>query len=55
LMLVANRHLPYESYLEEAFSRWKTLEQTPYFKVLEASNPRAGSSRNRRINPVKSR
>ncbi|MDD9893917.1 MAG: class I SAM-dependent methyltransferase [Gammaproteobacteria bacterium] len=36
LMIVANRHLPYEQWLEATFSRWEVLVQESGFKVLVA-------------------
>lgn len=36
LMFVANRHLPYEQWLESTFKRWELLEQQHGFKVLVA-------------------
>lgn len=45
LWLVANRQLPYESSLEQYFGHWKTLEQTPHFKVFLAEKPRSASAR----------
>lgn len=36
LMFVANRHLPYEQWLEATFKRWELLEQQHGFKVLVA-------------------
>ena len=43
LWLVANRHLPYESALSEAFVAVETLTGTPAFKVVRASRPRRRS------------
>lgn len=36
LMFVANRHLPYEQWLDASFKRWEQLEQQHGFKVLVA-------------------
>lgn len=36
MLIVANRHLPYEQWLEGAFKRWEVLEQRDGFKVLIA-------------------
>ena len=36
LVLVANRHLPYEAVLGERFAQVRVLEDTGGFKVLEA-------------------
>lgn len=36
LMLVANRHLPYEQWLESSFKRWEVLAQENGFKILVA-------------------
>lgn len=36
LMIVANRHLPYEQWLESTFSRWEVLVQESGFKLLVA-------------------
>ncbi|MDB5441620.1 MAG: methyltransferase [Caulobacteraceae bacterium] len=36
LKMVANRHLPYEAVLDEAFSRWTALADTAGFKLIEA-------------------
>lgn len=36
LLLVANRHLAYEQWLEASFKRWEVLEQRNGFKVLAA-------------------
>ncbi len=41
LWLVANRHLPYEQALEEAFASQQTVEQTAGFKVIRAERPRS--------------
>jgi 16S rRNA (guanine1207-N2)-methyltransferase len=44
LLLVANRHLPYESLLQSRFARHRTLAQQDGFKVIEAvmaDSPRA--------------
>ncbi|QMU59520.1 MAG: methyltransferase [Boseongicola sp.] len=40
LWLVANRHLPYEQALEDAFSTVQTLGQTPSFKLFHAASPK---------------
>lgn len=40
LWLVANRHLPYESLLDEVFVTVETLPGTPAFKIIRASKPR---------------
>lgn len=40
LWLVANRHLPYESALAEAFIGVETLPGTSAFKIIRASRPR---------------
>ena len=40
LWLVANRHLPYETTLQDAFRDVKILGQTPSFKLYAASHPR---------------
>ncbi|MCR8725945.1 class I SAM-dependent methyltransferase [Frigidibacter sp. ROC022] len=40
LWLVANRHLPYESALSEAFIGVETLPGTPAFKIIRASRPK---------------
>lgn len=36
LWLVANRHLPYEQWLEAKFRRWDVVEQAQGFKILRA-------------------
>jgi 16S rRNA (guanine1207-N2)-methyltransferase len=36
LYMVANRHLPYEQYLDEAFTEWSQVVQEGGFKVLHA-------------------
>ena len=40
LWLVANRHLPYERVLEEAFASWQTLDQSAGYKIIRAERPR---------------
>lgn len=40
LWLVANRHLPYESALSEAFIGVETLPGTPAFKIIRAHRPK---------------
>jgi len=40
LLMVANRHLPYEATLEQYFKRWTTLEQDGQFKIFEATRSR---------------
>lgn len=40
LWLVANRHLPYESTLEDAFRNVEPLAPNPSFKLFHASSPR---------------
>ncbi len=40
LWLVANRELPYESLLQEAFDQVKQVQQEDGFKVIQASQPR---------------
>jgi len=42
LWLVANRQLPYESALDQAFQRVERLEETPHFKVFHATRPKSG-------------
>lgn len=39
LWLVANRHLPYERAMENAFRNWEIVAETPAFKLFEASRP----------------
>ncbi len=41
LWLVANRHLPYEATLKEAFREVRLLSQTPSYKLYNASAPRS--------------
>ncbi|MDA8585932.1 methyltransferase [Rhodobacteraceae bacterium] len=41
LWLVANRHLPYERTLEDAFREVRTLAQTPSYKITLAEQPRS--------------
>lgn len=41
LWLVANRHLPYESTLEDAFRNVQTLTQNPSFKIFHATSPKS--------------
>lgn len=36
LLLVANRHLPYEAMLAQGFARWQVLRDARGFKVIEA-------------------
>lgn len=55
LWLVANRQLPYEDALGRAFTKWVYLEDTPHFKVIQATRPKSASARNIARNPVKSR
>ena len=40
LWLVANRHLPYESVLKDAFAETRVLTETPSYKIFHASSPR---------------
>ncbi|MEM8570264.1 MAG: methyltransferase [Pseudomonadota bacterium] len=40
LLMVANRHLPYEAALDAAFRQWKPLRETREFKVMTATSPR---------------
>lgn len=40
LWLVANRHLPYERTLEEAFASLETVDQTAGYKIIRAERPR---------------
>ncbi|MEM7720038.1 MAG: methyltransferase [Pseudomonadota bacterium] len=40
LWLVANRHLPYERVLEEAFASLETVDQTAGYKIIRAERPR---------------
>ena len=40
LLLVANRHLPYEAPLEAAFRRWTRVSEEGGYKVFEAERPR---------------
>ncbi|NND19810.1 MAG: class I SAM-dependent methyltransferase [Silicimonas sp.] len=40
LWLVANRHLPYESTLEDAFRNVQTLTPNPSFKLFHATSPK---------------
>lgn len=39
LWLVANRHLPYESLMNDAFEHFRTVAETRSFKVLHGSKP----------------
>lgn len=41
LWLVANRHLPYEKTLEEAFASQEVVDQNAGFKVIRAERPRS--------------
>ena len=43
LWLVANRHLPYESVLEDVFRSVQPLAQTPSFKLFHATSPKRRS------------
>ena len=43
LWLVANRHLPYESVLEDAFHKVQPLDSTPSFKLFHATSPKRRS------------
>jgi 16S rRNA (guanine1207-N2)-methyltransferase len=36
MYVVANRHLPYEAVLDEAFAAWRPLADMGGYKVLEA-------------------
>jgi len=38
LLMVANRHLPYEAELTRQFRNWKVVTETPAFKVIEAQS-----------------
>lgn len=40
LWLVANRHLPYERTLEEAFASLQTVDDTAGYKIIRAERPR---------------
>ena len=40
LWLVANRHLPYETVLQDAFAETKVLDETPSYKLFHATSPR---------------
>lgn len=40
LWLVANRHLPYETTLEDCFRSVETLAQNPSFKIFHATSPK---------------
>ena len=40
LWLVANRHLPYETTLEDAFHKVQTIDPNPSFKIFHATSPR---------------
>jgi 16S rRNA (guanine1207-N2)-methyltransferase len=40
LWLVANRQLPYENFLREAFAEWQTIVEQDGFKVMHAKGPR---------------
>ncbi len=39
-LMVANRHLPYETRLDAAFRQWSQIAETRNFKVLQATGPR---------------
>ncbi len=41
LLMVANRHLPYESTLSELFARHRPVAETAQFKVIEAQGVKA--------------
>ena len=45
LLLVANRHLPYESVLQSRFAQHRTLAQQDGFKVIEAVMPTTARAR----------
>ncbi|WP_116133673.1 class I SAM-dependent methyltransferase [Tropicimonas sp. IMCC34043] len=45
LWLVANRHLPYEGALNEAFREIRELDGTPGFKIYSAQRPRVPATR----------
>lgn len=51
LWMVANRHLPYDTPLAEAFAEVTLLTQTPSFKVWHARIPRRGKGRTITRNP----
>ena len=40
LWLVANRHLPYEAVLKDAFAETRVLDETPSYKIFHATSPR---------------
>lgn len=40
LWLVANRHLPYETVLKDAFAETRVLAETPSYKLFHATSPR---------------
>ena len=37
---MANRQLPYENFLGETFTEWKTIVEQDGFKVMHAKGPR---------------
>ncbi len=43
LLLVCNRHLPYEAWLENGFATVENLHQNSHFKLLLASRPQAAA------------
>ena len=43
LWMVANRTLPYEEVLEDAFGNWRKVTEEGGFKVLHARNPQIGA------------
>lgn len=44
-LMVANRHLPYESRIDTAFGQWEVLVEDRAYKVLMASRPKRGPTR----------
>jgi 16S rRNA (guanine1207-N2)-methyltransferase len=40
LLLVANRHLPYEAQMDASFQRWERLTENRDYKVFSATRPR---------------
>ena len=51
LWLVANKHLPYENAMSEAFETSRTVIEAQGFKVLHGSRPKAIMQMHRRRRP----
>ena len=48
LWLVANRHLPYDAVLSDAFLEYNEIAGTPAFRVIHATKPRFQAAKPKR-------